>query len=330
MVLRVEGLSKSYRGRRALSEVGFGMREGELVSIIGPSGAGKTTLLKLIAGLERPDTGRIEICGPGIGGWNGGCGGSDRFPPAILVFQEYALFPHLTIFENVAFGLRARRIERKEITDRVDALLDFFGLEEKSGSYPAELSSGQKQRVTLARALVIKPLLLLLDEPFANLDRGLKASTAEFVRRTIESFGTTTLCVTHDQTEAFAMSDRIGIIFEGELVQMGSFDEIYNFPVDLRTAEFAGRINRVPAAHATVLGLDSTGTSDKEIVFRAEELEVDPAPEGPGTIRAVYPTGPLSTLEIDLWGLPLYAIGKNGKLAPGDHVTCTVRRVLPI
>jgi ABC-type Fe3+/spermidine/putrescine transport system ATPase subunit len=126
------------------------------------------------------------------------------------------------------------------------------------------------------------------------------------------------------------MSDRIGIIFEGELVQMGSFDEIYNFPVDLRTAEFAGRINRVPAAHATVLGLDSTGTSDKEIVFRAEELEVDPAPEGPGTIRAVYPTGPLSTLEIDLWGLPLYAIGKNGKLAPGDHVTCTVRRVLPI
>lgn len=324
MVLTVEGVSKSYRRRRVLSGVSFGIREGELVSIIGPSGAGKTTLLKMIAGVERLDTGRIDLHG------SDRPGDDDRYPPAVLVFQEYVLFPHLTVFENIAFGLRARRVSRTETAERVSALLDFFGLGDKRNDYPGELSSGQKQRVTLARALVVKPRLLLLDEPFANLDKGLKLATAEFVRRTVKSFGTTTLCVTHDQTEAFAMSDRIGIILAGRLVQMGTFDEIYNSPVDLRTAEFAGRVNRAPAALAALLGLTADRFPGKEIFFRAEELEVTHAPKGTGTVREIYPAGPFSTLRIDIEGNPLISIGKNGKLRVGDRVACRVGRVLPI
>jgi putative spermidine/putrescine transport system ATP-binding protein len=225
----LDGISKRYGDYRVLSDVSFQIGDGEFISLIGPSGVGKTTLLKILADLESPDSGTVRFSEPP---------GKDR--PVVMMFQDFALFPHMTIAENVGYGLKVRGVKKKDRRSRVNEILDWFGITDKADAYPARLSAGQKQRAAIARALVIGPMVLLLDEPFANLDKNLKTETAEFIRRTQKAFGTTTVMVTHDQDEAFAVSDRIGVLIGGTLRQYDYPEVIAAKPADQDTARFLG------------------------------------------------------------------------------------------
>ena len=243
MAVELSGISKRYGGNSVLKGVGFRIEDGEFVSLIGPSGVGKTTLLKILADLEPPDTGIIRFSETP---------GKDR--PVIMMFQDFALFPHMTIAENVGYGLKVRGVRKKERRPKVVKMLEWFGITDKADAYPARLSAGQKQRAAIARALVVEPMVLLLDEPFANLDKNLKGETADFIRKTQQSFGITTVMVTHDQDEAFAVSDRIGVLIGGSLRQYDCPTIISSAPADEDTARFLGqsRIGPVPELHSVI------------------------------------------------------------------------------
>jgi spermidine/putrescine ABC transporter ATP-binding subunit len=221
----------------ALDDVSLLVRRGELITLLGPSGCGKTTLLNLVAGFLIPDHGEIAIDGERV---------TDvpTYRREIgIMFQSYALFPHMTVAANVGYGLKMRRIAKPEIARRVAhalALIKLDGLEDRK---PRQLSGGQQQRVALARALVIRPKVLLLDEPFSALDRNLRASMQVEVKEIVRKLGVTTIFVTHDQSEALSLSDRIAVIAQGRIRQLGTPDEIYRQPVDRFVASFVGDVN---------------------------------------------------------------------------------------
>ncbi len=306
MVLKVEGLCKQYNGKSVLKDICFAVDEAQLVSIIGPSGAGKTTLLKIIAGLENPDAGSIEK--------------QNNFS-AILVFQDYVLFPTMNVFDNISFGLRARHENKKDIRIKVQEILKHFGIFEKSSSYPAELSAGQKQRVAIARAMVLSPELLLLDEPFANLDKNLKFEMADFIRKTQKEFKITTLLVTHDLQEAFMISDRIGIMIGGVLCQYDSVYEVYNRPVSLEVADFLGHVNIIPEKLHNILGINKSNLKERsEIYARAESFTIEKDDMGPGIVEEVRFAGHfiIYRVSIEDWICTVYRI--HGGIRAGDRV----------
>jgi len=213
------------------------LESGELMTLLGPSGCGKTTALRLIAGFEVPDAGRILFRGTDV---------TARSPQKRgfgMVFQSYALFPHLSVFENVAFGLKARRTEASELGRLVDAALARVDLVGYVDRRVQELSGGQQQRVALARALAIEPPLLLLDEPLSNLDASLRERTRTELRSLLKGLGITALYVTHDQEEAFDLSDRVAVMNDGELRQVGTPEQLYDHPHDVFVAGFVGRAN---------------------------------------------------------------------------------------
>lgn len=276
--LHLHGISRRFGDLVALHDIDVTIRSGELVSFVGPSGAGKTTLLRLLAGIDRPTTGRIERARA-----------ISREHPALLVFQDYLLFPHMTVFNNVAFGLRARsrrhRLSRREIAERVNRYLDRLGIRDKANAWPAQLSGGQRQRVALARALVMEPGLLLLDEPFANLDKSRKRETARFIRELQQDLAVTTVVVSHDLEEAIDISDRIGVIIDGALRQIGTFQDIYTRPADLAVAELFGPVNRLPVRAG------ARHTPGVLACARPESLEIEPDPAGAGTIEELILRG---------------------------------------
>ncbi len=319
MFLTATGLHKQFRtargktpspGLEALHDVSFQVQHGEIVSFIGPSGAGKTTLLKCIAGLESACKGHIEYATP-----------PSKKHPIILVFQDFLLFPHLTIFENVAFGLKARRLPKAEVRERTLAMLGYFGIEEKRAMFPAHLSAGQKQRVAIARAMVVEPALLLLDEPFANLDRNLKMQTAEFIRATQKRFGVTTISVTHDLEEAFAMSDRLGLMLDGKLVQYGTAEELYHAPSCADAATFLGPINKIPSTLALQLGLPAQqGT----LLYRPESIRLAKQADGPGVVDDAVFAGHYWKFHITAFGHGLSVYSHANGIKPGDRVAISV------
>jgi spermidine/putrescine transport system ATP-binding protein len=215
--------------------------QGEFTALVGPSGCGKTTLLRIIAGLELADAGRVCLRGKDITGLPA----NERL--VNIVFQSYALFPHLSVYENVAFGLRSRKVPPAEITCRVATVLDMLQLEELHARHPQQLSGGQKQRVALARALVNEPDLLLLDEPMSALDAKLRAEVQIELRSLQRKLGKTFLLVTHDQDEAMTVSDRLFVMREGRIEQFGSPSEVYDDPANRFVAEFLGAANVIPA-----------------------------------------------------------------------------------
>ena len=239
--LLVAQVQKSFDRHNALSGVDLEVREGEFFTLLGPSGCGKTTLLRLIAGLELPDSGHIFLGGRDV----------TRLPAAKrevnTVFQSYALFPHLNVFDNVAFGLRARQVEPSETGRRVGEKLELLSLSGLEKRYPHELSGGQKQRVALARALVNEPRVLLLDEPMSALDAHLRAQVQEDLRRLQRELKQTFILVTHDQDEAMVVSDRLAVMREGRVEQVGEPREVYSRPRNQFVAEFLGAANIIPA-----------------------------------------------------------------------------------
>jgi spermidine/putrescine transport system ATP-binding protein len=255
----IRGLVKHHGATRAVDDVSLSVLRGEFFSILGPSGSGKTTLLRLLAGFERPDDGEILIEGHPMahGGRQGGHHGFMVPPnrrPVNLVFQTYALFPHLTVFENIAFGLRMRQWPADEIRKSVAGVLDMVRLDGKENRFPSQLSGGEQQRVALARALVNRPAVLLLDEPLSALDQQLRQEMQLELKAIQEQVGITFLYVTHHQEEALTMSDRLAVMHEGRLLQVGTPQELYEAPASAFVASFIGVSNRLRARIATVEG----------------------------------------------------------------------------
>jgi iron(III) transport system ATP-binding protein len=235
-VLELDGVSKRYGAESVIEDLSLDVREGEILTLLGPSGCGKTTTLRLIAGLERLDAGTIRLDGSVVSGPDGFVAPEQR--GVGVVFQEFALFPHMTARENVAFGLHEWDAAEREA--RVDYLLDLVGLEAQGDSRPDELSGGQQQRVALARSLAPEPDVLLLDEPFSNLDVDLRVQMREEVRKILKEAGVTAISVTHDQEEAMSISDRVAVVNDGQIEQVGRPEQVFQHPESRFVAGFLG------------------------------------------------------------------------------------------
>jgi ABC-type Fe3+/spermidine/putrescine transport system ATPase subunit len=263
--LELDQVNKTFDSTEAVKNLNLQVEQGEILCILGPSGCGKTTTLRMIAGLETPTSGKILANGKDL------TNVPARGRNIGLVFQNYALFPHLNVFENVAFGLRARKKSRTEITTRVQKVLERVRLADYLQRPVHALSGGQQQRVALARALAIEPEVLLLDEPLSNLDPSLREEMREQIRTVIDEFKVTTVFVTHDQQEAMALADRVAIMSEGVCRQIGTPDEVYSRPADPFVATFLGRAN--------ILGARRTKDADGAgVVAITPEFQL-PSPE---------------------------------------------------
>ena len=258
--LRVRDLTKVFDKTVALDGADLTIAKGEIVALLGPSGCGKTTLLMSVAGFTRPDTGTIEVMAKDIA----------RLPPNKrdigFVFQSYALFPHMSVWDNVAFPLKRRGAARADLTKKVGATLSLVRLEHLKNRYPGALSGGQKQRVALARALVFDPPLLLLDEPLSALDKNLREEMQEELVRIQRSLGTTMLFVTHDQHEAMAVSDRIAVMQDGAIAQFGAPKDVYDRPCSEFVGRFLGDANLIERDRLHWPKVESTGSASAPIV----------------------------------------------------------------
>jgi len=251
--VRLEGLGKRFvHGSRgdvaAVADVSLEVEAGTLMTLLGPSGCGKTTCLRMIAGFATPDTGRIRIGDRDVTGL------AANHRNIGFVFQNYALFPHLSVFENVAYGLRVRRVPAGELAERVRRVLALVGLAGYERQFPNQLSGGEQQRVALARVIVVQPAVLLFDEPLSNLDAKLRVQMRSEIQRLQRALAITTLYVTHDQEEAMAISDRVAVMSQGRLLQVGTPHELYYAPRSRFVAQFIGRANLLPATVTAAAG----------------------------------------------------------------------------
>jgi putative spermidine/putrescine transport system ATP-binding protein len=243
--VRIQNVTKIFKGQKAVNDVSLTVREGEFVSLLGPSGCGKSTTLRMVAGFEQPDGGQIFVDGKDmthVPARERGLG---------MVFQSYALFPNMTAFDNVAFGLRMAKLPAAEVKTRTEEMLAAVNLAEHTGKYPSQLSGGMQQRVALARALVRRPKVLLLDEPLSALDAKIRIQLREVIKDLQARLGTTTIYVTHDQEEALSLSDRVAVMSQGQVVQLGTPAEIYAQPRTRFVAGFVGTLNFLPPEIAT-------------------------------------------------------------------------------
>jgi putative spermidine/putrescine transport system ATP-binding protein len=259
--LRLQGLVKRFGDFLAVDDVNLEVEKGEFVSLLGPSGCGKTTTLQMIAGFEEPTEGRIFVDGKDITGIKASQRGIG------IVFQSYALFPHMTVFQNVSFGLEMRKVAEAERKARVMETLELVHLGDFARRFPRELSGGQQQRVALARALVIKPEVLLLDEPLSALDAKIREDMQIELRGIQRTVGTTTILVTHDQSEALSMSDRVAVMNEGRLVQVDLPYQAYEFPDTAFVSSFLGKSNRFSGV--------VTGRANGKLTVKVGDLELE-------------------------------------------------------
>ena len=327
-MLEIKKLFKSYNGRSVLKNITLKVEEGEFLSIIGPSGAGKSTLLRIISNLEKPDTGNLISDKP-----------YSKKNPVIMVFQDFSLFPHMTIQENIAYGLKMRKVPKSEKNKRTKDLLKWFNIEDKASAFPSQLSAGQQQRVAIARALIVNPMILLLDEPFANLDKNLKMDTALFIKKTQKKFGITTVMVTHDQEEAFFISDRVGILIEGELLQIDKPEIIYHQPVNLNTAKFLGQVNTIPRAYLTNFNISSklegnylldnnSPNNSPDVSFRFESVSISLEDHGPGEIIESHIWGKTIFFKVRIQDIIIGVYELHSSAGIGDRVSLTLHQII--
>ncbi|MCB0718311.1 MAG: ABC transporter ATP-binding protein [Bacteroidetes bacterium] len=264
--VELAGVSRRFDQTLALDDVSLSISGGELFSLLGPSGCGKTTLLRIIGGFETPDRGTIRIAGRDV------TAVSPQGRPTAMVFQSYALFPHMTVGANVEYGLRVQRLTRTEIAQRVSESLDMVGMRALSDRPVTALSGGQQQRVALARAMAVQPRVLLFDEPLSNLDLALRERTRSEIRRIQQELGVTAVYVTHDQTEALAMSDRIGVMRDGRLEQIGRPEDLYDAPATAYVASFLGSANIVENSNLAERLAGTPAVSGKVLAVRPQSL----------------------------------------------------------
>lgn len=317
-VLRIDNVSHWFGSTRALSNVSFSVNSSELVALLGPSGCGKTTLLRMIAGFIHARDGRVELAGRDINtvpSYRRNVG---------MVFQNYALFPHMTVAQNVAFGLEMRKVPKGDRARRVEEALGLVRLSDLGGRYPRELSGGQQQRVAIARALVIEPEVFLLDEPLSNLDARLRQSVGHEIRSLQRELGLATVFVTHDQSEAMTLADRLVLLNDGEVVQEGTADELYNSPINSFVASFLGHANLVPGKVAEDgvfvtradrrVVCDTRGLGEGEqalLCLRPEHVEVHAGNGASGQPVNLFPArvveltfyGEITEYELDIEGV---------------------------
>jgi putative spermidine/putrescine transport system ATP-binding protein len=285
VAVTIDDLSVTLGDTPILSGVSLDVAEGEFFTLLGPSGSGKTTTLNVLAGFVRHSGGRVSIGGRIV----------DELPPHRrnigFVFQNYALFPHMTVAENIAYPLVARKVGRSERRASVQQVLELVRLPQVADRPVRALSGGQQQRIALARAMVFEPSLLLLDEPLGALDKQLRDAMQLEVRRIHERTGMTTIAVTHDQVEAMTMSDRVAILDDGRISQVGTPEEVYQRPANLFVASFLGEANLLEArgGAAPALGVDTTGAREGTVVVRPEDLLLggEDSPGRPATVEAV-------------------------------------------
>lgn len=328
--LDVTNLRKQFSiGRPAIDGVSFAVPAGEIVVLLGPSGCGKTTTLRCVAGLEHPTAGEISIAGRVVSSPAHGILLPPRLRDIGMVFQSYAVWPHMTVRQNVVYPLKHRKIGRADATRKVDEVLALVGLSEYADRPVVALSGGQMQRVALARSIVYRPQLLLLDEPLSNLDAKLRLRLRDDLRVILKQTGMTALYVTHDQAEAVVLGDRIGVMRDGKLLQMGVPDEIYNRPADLFVANFTGATNEIAgtlvARNGTVGTADIGGGRRIEVTMlhdlgSGEKIRIALRPEnialgkedGSNTLRARVLDrryqGTQTVYDIDLFGHKLEAL----------------------
>ncbi|MGE4219608.1 MAG: sulfate/molybdate ABC transporter ATP-binding protein [Alphaproteobacteria bacterium] len=339
MGIEIQNLHKRYATQPVLRGVDLRIGDGELVALLGASGSGKTTLLRILVGLDWPDTGDLRVDGEswltrptqerGVG----------------FVPQNYALFDHMTVADNIAFGLRVRdrrnRPSDAAIRSRVDELLGLIQLDGLGGRYPSQLSGGQRQRVALARALAVEPQVLLLDEPFGALDARVRQDLRQWLRDLHDRLGMTTVFVTHDQEEALELADKVVILNEGRIEQIGSPEDIYDRPESPYVLRFLGGVNELPAlVRAGIVDVDGVDTTavarvpaadgPSTLFVRPHHLDARAAADGPATIRSASVAGNAMRLALDLPGIPgLTAemprdLFRRRGLAAGDRVALTV------
>jgi ABC-type Fe3+/spermidine/putrescine transport system ATPase subunit len=341
--LVVDHIARAFNGQRAVDDVSFEVRPGELVALVGASGSGKTTTLRIVAGYEQPDSGQVRFGGEDI----------TRVGPAKrgfgMVFQHYALFPHMSVIDNVAFGLEARGVGRAERRRRAAEALERVGLSGKGDRMVQQLSGGEQQRVALARAAVIEPRLLLLDEPLSNLDPTLRQSTRDELRTTLKESRAPALFVTHDQDDAFAIADRIVLLSLGHVLQIGTPEDLYDRPATRDVAMFIGHATSIPARRAGdsasmiiagsthVLALSSAagvgdGTSGA-IVLRPEAVEIARDESG-DQLRAVVESrrfaGAQFVYRVRLDDDIALDVASRDRLEPGATVGLRVTRPVPM
>lgn len=323
MRVRFERVAKAYGPSAALTGFDLDVEPGELMVLVGPSGSGKSTALRILAGLEVPDSGRVLI--------------DDRDVTAVaphrrgvsMVFQDFALYPHLDVRGNLAFGMRARREPAAEIARRTDAVARRLGLEQLMSRYPDQLSGGERQRVALARAMVREPAVYLMDEPLASLDAQLRARTRTEIVTLHQRLGTTTLYVTHDQAEAMTMADRLAVVAAGRVHQVGSPQLVYDEPATVFVAGFLGSPPMNLAAGGGVLG----GPAGTTVGVRPEDLHLDDGAGGidgadgiDGTVRAVEALGNESVLWVQARSGPVLGVrtGPRTPVRPSEPVRLVV------
>ena len=343
----LQDLSRSFGAIRALDGLSLEIVPGELVALLGPSGCGKTTALRIVAGFESADAGSVLV------------DGKDMLPvPAArrdmgMVFQSYSLFPNMSALDNVAFGLRMRKMAAGKRRQRAAELLDMVGLAAQAQQYPHQLSGGQQQRVALTRALAIEPRVLLLDEPLSALDAKVRLQLREQIRTLQQRLGTTTIFVTHDQEEALSIADRVGVMRQGKLEQIAAPDELYDDPATAFVAEFVGIMNRIPGemqGDGTVAVLGGTvpvkgsrgsagqspaeaqtslgGERSVDVLVRPEGLTMQVAENGNGIVTTRTFLGSVTRVSILLSGDVAVKVDKSSSqsaaLAPGTSVSVTL------
>jgi putative spermidine/putrescine transport system ATP-binding protein len=331
VAVHLQGLHRSFGTVHALDNLDLSISPGEFVALLGPSGCGKTTALRVLAGLEDADSGQVLVGGKDV----------TRLPANKrdmgMVFQAYSLFPHLTALENIKFGLSLRGRSLSRSSSRAQDMLDLVGIGAFAARYPQQLSGGQQQRVALARALAIEPSVLLLDEPLSALDAKVRVQLRDEIRRIQTEVGTTTLFVTHDQEEALAVADRVGVMRAGKLEQLAPPAELYRRPASAFVAEFVGLSNRLPGtvqgSSVEVLGtslplIEPASPGAATALVRPESVLVEPDPSGSGRVLTSSFLGPISKVTVTVGEVLVVAQIASDRLATlpaGAPVTVTLQ-----